>query len=52
MCPLMDNGSDGNAFSLYVPNAETKKAIVDGRAGKGVTVHKSLVSFRESLRSL
>jgi DNA-damage-inducible protein J len=47
---IVANG--GIPFPLSVPNAETKKAIGDGRARKGVTVHSSPASFRKSLRSL
>jgi DNA-damage-inducible protein J len=39
----------GIPFSLSVPNAETREAIAEGRARKGVTVHKSADSFRKSL---
>lgn len=39
----------GIPFSLSVPNAETQKAIAEGRARKGVIVHKSPASFRKSL---
>jgi hypothetical protein len=34
-----------------IPNAETQRAIADGCARKGVTVHKSIASFRKSLQS-
>ncbi len=47
---VVENG--GIPFPLSVPNAETKKAIEEGRARKNVTVHKSPDSFRKSLRSL
>jgi DNA-damage-inducible protein J len=39
----------GIPFSLSVPNAETQRAISEGRARKGVKVHKSADAFRKSL---
>ena len=47
---VIENG--GIPFPLKVPNEETQKAIEEGRARKGVTVHKSPDSFRKSLRAL
>lgn len=38
----------GIPFSLHVPNAVTKKAFEDGRAGKGVTM--SFDEFATSMR--
>jgi hypothetical protein len=32
-----------------IPNAETRHAIADGRARKGVTVYKSAAEWRKSL---
>lgn len=42
----------GIPFSLSIPNAETQEAIAEGRARKGVSVHKSPASFRKSIRSM
>jgi DNA-damage-inducible protein J len=43
--------NDGIPFPLTVPNAQTKKAIAEGRARKGTTA-SSVASFRKSLRAL
>ena len=47
---VVENG--GIPFPLKVPNVQTQKAIEEGRARKGVTVHKPPDSFRKSLRAL
>ncbi len=39
-------------FSLHIPNAETRKAITDARAGKNLTVFDTNEAFNKYIRAL